>query len=391
MAETNQPTAYDVLIIGGGIYGCGVAQACSAAGYKTILVEKNKLASGTSSQSTKLIHGGLRYLEQFNLKLVYEALNERELLLKNAPELVSREWFYIPVYSTGRRPAWFIACGLFLYYLLSAGRSRFKWLSAKDWPFVIAGLNQKKLTAVLAYEDVATDDAALTRAVAASAKTLGCEIHEQLSVEAAEFNGTTWQVRLSNGKTVTAKVLVNAAGPWVNQVSSMLQPQPPTLDINLVQGSHLLLNRECSAFVYTESLDGRVMFFRPWKGKTLVGTTEVEYQGDPSKVKPQQSEIDDMLETYNFYFTAMACQQEDILETYCGLRVLPEVEHAAFFTSRETMILFERATNPAYLAIYGGKLTTYRRESQKVLGLIRHILPHKVGTSTKDIPLYRTA
>ena len=133
IAKSKDTVDADILIIGGGIYGCGVAQAISAGGFKTILIEKNSLASGTSSQSTKLIHGGLRYLEQFNLKLVYEALSERECLLKIAPDLVSRQWFYIPVYSTGKRPAWFITCGLFLYYLLSAGRSKFKWLKKNDW------------------------------------------------------------------------------------------------------------------------------------------------------------------------------------------------------------------------------------------------------------------
>ena len=128
-----QSADFDVFIIGGGIYGCGVAQAVSACGYKTVLVEQKHIAAGTSSQSTKLIHGGLRYLEQLQLRLVFEGLKERELLLKNAPTLVQKEWFYIPVYSSSKRPAWLIACGLFLYFILSGGKSRFKWLAKKDW------------------------------------------------------------------------------------------------------------------------------------------------------------------------------------------------------------------------------------------------------------------
>lgn len=387
IAKSKDTVDADILIIGGGIYGCGVAQAISAGGFKTILVEKNSLASGTSSQSTKLIHGGLRYLEQFNLKLVYEALSERECLLKIAPDLVSRQWFYIPVYSTGKRPAWFITCGLFLYYLLSAGRSKFKWIKKNDWSTKVAGLNTKDLKAVLAYEDAATDDAALTRAVAASAKTLGCKIFEQTTVESAKFNGSYWQVKLANGEQLTARVLVNAAGPWVNIVSKVIYPEPPTLNINLVQGTHLLLNRDCTSFIYTESLDGRVMFFRPWRGKTLVGTTEVLFQGDPEQVKPRHSEIDAILNTYNFYFPDSVCLEADILETYCGLRVLPEVEQAAFFASRETVIAFDQTTCPAYFAIYGGKLTTYRKESEKVLKLIKNILPATATKSTKEIHL----
>jgi len=383
----------DILIVGGGIYGCGVAQAVSACGYRTMLIEQRKIASGTSSQSTKLIHGGLRYLEQANLKLVYEGLSERERLLKLAPGLVTREWFHIPVYKDSKRPAWMIAAGLLLYWLLSGGRSRFKWLSKKDWPTTLPGLNTDNLKAVLAYEDASTDDGALTRAVAASARSFGCGIHENTALKRAVYDGSKWTVKLSDGEEMTASILVNAGGPWVNRVIETIKPAPPSMGIQLVQGSHLLLNRPSPGFIYTESLDGRVMFFRPWRGKTLAGTTETPFpygpdsHDDPATAKTTESETNDILATYNHFFPDMSCGKSDIFLTYCGLRVLPKAEGLAFSSSRETVILTDNDNQPHYLAIYGGKLTTYRKESEKVLKLIMRSMAPPETRNTKDIPL----
>jgi len=377
----------DILIIGGGIYGCGVAQAASVCGYRTMLVEQRTLASGTSSQSTKLIHGGLRYLEQFNLKLVYEGLSERERLLKLAPKLVTREWFHIPIYEGSKRPPWMVAAGLLLYFILSGGRSRFKWLSKTDWATAVPGLTREGLRAVLAYEDASTDDAALTRAVAASAQSFGCNIREETRVKRAVYDGSLWTVELSDGHQIKAKILVNAGGPWVNRVSETIEPTPPGMGLQLVQGSHLLLNRPSPGYIYTESLDGRVMFFRPWKNKTLAGTTETAFDGDPANAKPTESEINDILTTYNHYFPENPCGKLDIFLTFCGLRVLPKSEGVAFGSSRETVILTDNDKQPSYLAIYGGKLTTYRKESEKVLKLIMRSIDPPHQRSTRDIQL----
>jgi len=377
----------DILIIGGGIHGCGIAQAAAACGYRTMLVERKQLASGTSSQSTKLIHGGLRYLEQFNLKLVYESLNERERLLKLAPSLVSREWFYIPIYKESRRPPWMIACGLLLYFILSGGRSRFKWLSKKEWATTLPELNRDGLRAIFVYEDAATDDAALTQAVAASAKSFGCDIREERVMERAIWMDDHWRVWLSTDEEITTRILVNAAGAWANIISRTITPDPPIMDIRLVQGSHLLLNRPCSTFIYTESLDGRVMFFRPWRHRTLAGTTETPFDGDPATVKATASEIRDILATYNHYFPNTACTESDIVEIFCGLRVLPQTTGSAFGASRETYILTDNEKHPNYLASYGGKLTTYRSESEKVLKLIMKTIPPAHMQSTRKIAI----
>lgn len=380
-------TDYDILIIGGGIYGCGIAQAVSACGYQTILIEQKQLASATSSQSTKLIHGGLRYLEQFNLKLVYEGLSEREQLLKLAPDLVSREWFHIPVYEGNKRPPWMIAAGLLLYFILSGGRSRFRWLPKAAWAGQFPELNKEGLKAILAYEDAATDDAALTRAVARSAQSFGCSIREEVIVERAIYLYDHWRIWLSTDEEITARIVVNAGGPWVNRIADIISPTPPTMGVHLVQGSHLLLDRKCPGFIYTESLDGRVMFFRPWKGRTLAGTTETPFEGDPAKVEPTEREVHDILTTYNHYFPDMQCSNADVIETYCGLRVLPQTEGIPFAASRETVILCDDEAHPAYLAIYGGKLTTYRKESAKVLKLITRSIDPPHPRNSKHIPI----
>jgi len=384
----------DVLIIGGGIYGAGIAQAAAAAGHSVMLVEQQSIASATSSNSTKLIHGGLRYLESMQLGLVYEALHERELLLRLAPELVSREWFYIPVYRHSKRPAWVVRTGLLLYRVLSLGRSRFKSVPPSQWHTVIPGLDTSQMTALLAYEDGATDDAALTQAVASSAETLGAAIRQHTSFVSATRQGNHWLVQLSDSganasDTVRAKILINAAGPWINRVRKRISPTPPGQQIQLVQGAHLHLDRPCPAFIYVESEDGRVMFFRPWRHGTLAGTTETGFDGDPAQVHATRAEVAAILATYNRYFPANPCSESDILKQYCGIRVLPQNKSGAFAASRHTLLICDTRDKPAYIAVYGGKLTTYRRESEKVMRLIHRRLPESRSTDTRDIKLVR--
>lgn len=383
-------TDFDIVIIGGGIHGCGVAQAAASSGYRTALLEKNVIASGTSSQSTKLVHGGLRYLEQGNFKLVYEALRERETLLKLAPHLVEKVWFYIPVYKHSKRSAWQIHLGLWFYALLSKGKSRYKKIPRSDWSSSLPALNTTGLSALFAYEDAATDDAKLTRAVANSAQDSGCAIREHIALQYAEFKRDHWQLSLSNGEQIRCRLLVNAAGPWVNQVAQYIQPPQPRLNIQLVQGTHLVLNRVCHQFIYVESNDGRVMFFRPWQGKVLVGTTETPHPGRPEDAHPTKSEITDILNTYNLYFPQSACKETDIINTYCGLRVLPLQKQnttMAFTANRETSHVWDNLQHPHYVALYGGKMTTYRRTAEKLIKQLQQSFPAPHPTDTAQIPL----
>jgi len=377
----------DLLIIGAGIYGCGIAQAAAASGYSVTLVEKNHIASGTSSQSSKLIHGGLRYLEQGNLSLVYEALNERETLLRIAPELVRRQCFYIPVYADSSRPWWLIGCGLLLYWMLSGGCSRCRRLPRHEWQTALPGLRTDGLRAVLTYQDASTDDAALTRAVASSAVAYGCRIIEGRGLAQAEYAGKRWQARLDDGSKIRCRILVNAGGPWMHEVCRKIVPAPPEAGMRLVQGTHLLLDRPCQNFIYTESVDGRAMFFRPWHNRMLVGTTEVELAMMPDKPVPTKNEVDAILATHNHYFPDSPCSPADIVDTCCGVRVLPTGGSSAFSASRETVILADDKQRPTYLGVYGGKLTTYRREAEKALRLIARRLPAKRRADTRHIYL----
>jgi len=397
----------DVLVIGGGIYGAGVTQAAAAAGHSVLLVELNSIASATSSNSTKLIHGGLRYLESMQLGLVYESLHERELLLQLAPDLVRREWFYIPVYQYNKRPAWLVKLGLLLYWALSLGRSRCKSIPRKQWRRLIPGLNTDRMTALLAYEDAATDDAALTQSVATSAEQMGADILQHTAFVSAQREGDYWLVKLDPEREVRAKILINAGGPWVNRIRQHISPVPPVQQVHLVQGAHLYLDRPCPAFIYVESEDGRVMFFRPWRQGTLAGTTETVFTGDPATVHASEDEVAAILATYNRYFPESACSESDILKRYCGIRVLPQKELPqnvmpqeelqqkqspaslanVFSASRDTQLLCDHEKNPAYIAIYGGKLTTYRKESEKVARLISRSLPEARKANTRDIKL----
>ncbi len=165
-----------------------------------------------------------------------------------------------------------------------------------------------------------------------------------------------------------------------------IHPAPPQSDVQLVQGNHLLLDRDCPSYIYTESLDGRVMFFRPWHGRMLAGTTETPFDGDPDSIRPTEQEIRRMLGTCNHFFPHSPCTEADILESYCGLRVLPKAGGSAFAASRKMQII--TASDPApYMAVYGGKLTTYRRESEKVLHILARLLPGHRISDTRHIRL----
>jgi len=372
-------TDTDILIIGGGIYGCGVAQAAAAHGYRTMLIEKADIASGTSSRSSKLIHGGLRYLESGQFHLVSEALQERRILLKIAPSLVHMRQFYVPVYAHHKRPAWKIAAGLFLYYVFSGFTSPFRRVPEKKWLEAVPGLKLQGLKALFEYQDAATDDAALTRAVAASARAMGTEIRTNTALHRAAFNAAGWHVELEGGEAVTAKMIINAAGPWVNQVQECCHPLPPMLLVSLVQGSHIVLPAVQSAYVYAEAADGREVFIMPWQGNTLVGTTETVFSGDPAACTPDEAEVDYLLDVYNSCFPGKRLARNAIIGRFAGVRVLPESKGDFFSRSRETVRLADRDERPRLIAIYGGKLTTYRREAEKVMQAVARTLPPPKG------------
>jgi glycerol-3-phosphate dehydrogenase len=389
------PVQYDVVVIGAGIHGAGVAQAVAAAGYSVLVLEQyDEVAKGSSSRSSKLIHGGLRYLESGEFHLVRECLRERAMLLRNAPHLVKLVPFYIPVYRNTRRRPWKIAIGLMLYSLFS--RKRFHKIPGRDWN-QLDGLRSDHLDAVFSYYDAQTDDAHLTRSVLQSARTLGADV-----VTGAEFKQArlgSGEVKLSyqkNGQsnTVTARVLVNAAGSWVNHVLQRVQQESGAAmelyDMDLVQGTHIILPEQISHPYYLEApQDGRAVFVLPWKNNIMVGTTELSYHGDPADVRPTEAEIDYLLEIYNHYFKR-ELTSGDMIDSFAGLRVLPAGGGNASSKSRETHFQENDPARPRVVSIYGGKLTSYRATAEKLLRRIKTVLPETTpvaDTRRLEIPI----
>lgn len=383
--------AFDICIVGGGIQGCGLAQAAAAAGYRVALLEKDALASATSSRSSKLIHGGLRYLESAQFGLVAKSLRERDLLLSLAPELVRRIPFYIPVYKQSSRRPWQVRTGLSLYALLGRLKATacFHHIPQGRWDHLY-GLKQNDLQAVYQYWDAQTDDVKLTRAVMHSA----CELGAQLIVP-----GTFQQARRSehgfeiiyrqNGseETLLSKTLVNAAGPWVNEVQASVAPGVPAPAIELVAGTHIILKQAAPGGVfYVESpSDRRAVFIMPWYGQTLVGTTERAYQGDPAQLEASEHEIEYLLAIVRYYFPRYS---QEVERAFAGARVLPYSAQSLFDRSRETLF-FTHPQLPGYLSLMGGKLTGYRVAALQALDYLRGTLPSRAPRAdTATIKLY---
>lgn len=380
---------FDVIVIGAGIHGAGAAQAAAAAGYSVLVLEQfDSPAQGTSSKSSKLIHGGLRYLETGEFHLVHECLTERAILLRNAPHLVKLAPFHIPVYKETTRRPWKIMAGLCVYSLFS--RKRFKRVPRSQW-HQLDGLRTTDLDAVFSYYDAQTDDARLTRSVLASAQALGAEVKLGAVLEKARLVEEGCEVTFQQSeerKEVSARVLINAAGPWVNDVLQRIDPCPEQLPIELVQGAHIVVPGEVSHPYYLESpRDRRAVFVTPWKNQVLVGTTENDYQGDPANVSPLDSEISYLLEIYNHYFER-DLKRSDVINAFAGLRVLPGGTGEIFKKSRDTYFGKDRPKCPRVITIYGGKLTSYRATSEKLIGRLSKVLPkRKRVADTRSLPL----
>jgi len=388
---------YDVIVVGGGIHGAGVMQAAVAAGYTCLLIEKRALASGTSSRSSKLIHGGLRYLESGQFALVRESLRERAIHLRIAADLVQLKPFFIPVYRDTRRRPWQLKLGLGLYALLGgfAAGTRFGSVPRREWA-ALDGLDTRGLTAVIRYYDAQTDDAQLTRAVVRSAQDLGGELAMPANFIGAALTDHGVDViyeREGARLSCRARVLVNAAGPWATRVAQAIYPAIMVPDVDLVQGTHIVLPLNVTAGIYyVESpSDGRAVFVMPWQGATLVGTTETPYHGDPDQVRPLPEEESYLLDVAAHYFPAVrAMTRAHIVQRFAGLRVLPAASQTAFARSRETLFSADRDPRPRVLGIYGGKLTGWRAAAAHVLSRMEPSLgPRARRAETDQLPLRR--
>lgn len=387
--------SYDLIVVGAGIHGAGIAQAAAARGHSVLVLEKTAPASGTSSRSSKLIHGGLRYLETGQFGLVRECLHERALLLRLAPELVKRVPFYIPVYPGTKRGPATLRLGLTLYALLGGlgPDTRFSTLSRRSWD-TLDGLETRQLRAVFRYYDAQTDDVALTRAVLASAESLGAELVCPGRLVHGHVHEDGVEVEYALGAathTVRANVIVNAAGAWANGVLERFVPAQPQLQVQMVQGTHIIVPGNLTQGIYylPAPSDQRPVFVMPWKGNIMVGTTEHIYHGDPFHVSPRPDERTYLLEVLSYYFPLYRSETTArISDAFAGLRILPMGSGTLGHRPRETTLHVDREHKPRLLTLYGGKLTAYRATAQSVLARVAESLPSRTEKARTDtLPL----
>ena len=381
-------TEFDIVVIGAGIHGAGVAQAAAAAGYSILVLEKNKIAAGTSSKSSKLIHGGLRYLENYQFSLVRKSLKERAILCRLAPDLVKLKPFYIPVYKTTTRRAWQIQLGLSTYAFLGGLRKEnlFKRVRRKDIK-KLDQLEQINLQKVYQYNDGQTNDVNLTKAVMSSAKKLGVELKCAVNIISIVKNGVGFKITYKEEDkevSIQAKVIVNAAGPWVNELHNRVNPKVNSLDVDLVQGTHIIIDAPApSGIYYLEAKDKRAVFVMPYEFngeiKTMIGTTEKLFQGKADDVKPSEEEIEYLVNIYKSYFPKH--NSINIIYQFAGLRVLPKDGGSMFARPRDTILHWAA---PSFLTLYGGKLTAYRSTSELVVKKIKPFLDKRKRVAYTD-------
>ncbi|NBA94565.1 glycerol-3-phosphate dehydrogenase [Pseudomonas sp. R5(2019)] len=370
---------YDLAVIGGGINGVGIAADAAGRGLSVFLCEKDDLASHTSSASSKLIHGGLRYLEHCEFRLVREALAEREVLLAKAPHIVKPMRFVLP-HRPHLRPAWMIRAGLFLYDHLG---KREKLAASRNLRFDENSPLKSNIVRGFEYSDCAVDDARLVVLNAMAAREQGAHIHTLTRcINARRIKGL-WHVHLerTDGSlySIRAKALVNAAGPWVAKfIRDDLKLDSP-YGIRLIQGSHLIVPKlyEGEHAYILQNEDQRIVFAIPYLERfTLIGTTDREYQGDPAKVAISEEETDYLLKVVNAHFKKQL-GREEILSTFAGVRPLcnDESDNPSAITRDYTLALTAAAGDAPLLSVFGGKLTTYRKLAESALAQLAPFFP----------------
>lgn len=387
LAET-----YDVVVIGGGINGVGIAADAAGRGLSVFLCEKDDLASHTSSASSKLIHGGLRYLEHYEFRLVREALAEREVLLAKAPHIVKPMRFVLP-HRPHLRPAWMIRAGLFLYDNLG---KREKLPGSRSLRFGADSALKPEITRGFEYSDCWVDDARLVVLNAMAAREQGAHIHTRTRcVNARRIKGL-WHVHLEREDgtlfSIHAKALVNAAGPWVAKfIRDDLKLSSP-YGIRLIQGSHLIVPRlyEGEQAHILQNEDQRIVFTIPYLDRfTILGTTDREYTGDPAKVEITEAETDYILKVVNAHFKKQL-DRSDVVRTYSGVRPLcnDESDNPSAITRDYTLSLSGGGDESPILSVFGGKLTTYRKLAESAMAQLKPFFSHMRDswTATAALP-----
>ena len=366
---------FDIFIIGGGINGAGIARDASGRGLKVYLAEKGKVGSATSSWSSKLIHGGLRYLENYEFKLVAESLREREVITQIAPSITKPLPFVIP-HTKKLRSKLLIRLGLFLYDNLG-GKTKIpkssKVIFAKQYQNIL----QSKFIEGFRYYDVQVDDKKLVEMNIDNAKKMGAIIAEDTKVINANRIDNYWEITLNNNEKIKSKILINAAGPWINETVNNVLKINAKKSIRLVRGSHIITKKlyEDEVAFTLQNEDNRVVFVIPYKDEySLIGTTEVDVD-TPDNPSISNEEKIYLINTINNHFIKQI-SQEDIVETYSGIRPLIEDFKDATKVTRDYIFdLNEDESKAPLLNIYGGKLTTYRKLAENVLLALNKYIP----------------
>ncbi len=363
---------FDLAIIGGGINGAGIARDAAGRGLKVLLAEQGDLAGATSSASTKLIHGGLRYLEFFEFRLVREALTEREILLRAAPHIIWPLRFVMP-YRAGGRPRWMLRAGLFLYDHLG-GRTLLPPTRTLRFRDDIA--LREDIVSGFEYSDCWVDDARLVVLTARDAANRGADIRTRVRCEAARSEDGLWRLSLSDGAEARARVLVNAAGPFVARVLTDVVARNEPARVRLVKGSHIVVKRlfDDDRNFILQNPDGRVCFAIPWQEDfTLIGTTDEEFDGDPSHVTISPAETAYLCAAVSAWFRR-TITADDVVWSFAGVRPLRDDGASAARAVTRDYVL-ELTGTPPVLSVYGGKITTFRRLAEAAMDRLSPLFP----------------
>lgn len=383
---------FDLLVLGGGINGAGIARDAAGRGLAVLLCEKDDLAQHTSSASTKLIHGGLRYLEHYEFSLVRKALKEREVLLRAAPHIIWPLRFVMP-HDKGRRPVWMVRAGLFLYDHL-ARRELLPGSETIDLRRHVAGAPLKGgFRKGFAYSDGWVQDARLVVLSALDAAERGATVLTRTACVAARRENGVWRVSLREEGTrqrpVLARALVNAAGPWVGQVLQEVVGVPAAKSVRLVKGSHIVVPRlfEHPCAYLFQNPDGRITFAIPFEGDfTLIGTTDVEYPGDPAHVAIDDGEVLYLCGMANRYF-ARQIGPADVVWSFSGVRPLLEDESSDASSVTRDYSLELNADGAPLLSVFGGKITTFRKLAEETMDRLLPLLGKTGPAWTAAAPL----
>jgi len=372
---------YDIFIIGGGINGAGIARDAAGRGLKVFLAEKNKVGSATSSWSSKLIHGGLRYLENYEFKLVRESLKEREVITRIAPNITKPLPFIIP-HSKKLRSKLLISLGLFLYDNLG-GKTKIPKSSKINFNKKYSSILKSHFKVGFQYYDVQVDDKKLVEMNIEDAKKMGAHIVENRKVINANRSKEGWEISLDNDEIVNSKILINAAGPWINEIVNNVIKINKNKSIRLVRGSHIIIKKlyDQEVAFTLQNDDNRIVFIIPYKNDySLIGTTEVDVNSPDNPLISNEEKIY-LINIINNHFNKQI-SEEDIVDTYSGIRPLIEDFREASKVTRDYVFdLNLEDKNSPLLNIYGGKLTTYRQLSEKV---IEELNPYLSIKNTKN-------